>query len=150
MEDKTSLEFYARKILPEAQIRKFRYRADLLVKELELESKYPEVKNVLYDVFNAVKERDYSKYLISHKQLGGRVSESSLYWMILRQLLVQMKIETQEQKDVIEKINKRGWELDIKEMKVLENLHKQEKRLTKRESELLRFYAQGKSLMEMF
>ena len=39
MVDKTSLEWYANKILPEAQVRKFRVRQDLLAQELENEAK---------------------------------------------------------------------------------------------------------------
>lgn len=87
MEEKTSLEWYAKKILPDAQIRKFRYRQDLLVKELESEADFPEVKNVLSDIFIAVKERDYKKYLLSHKQLAGRVDEDTL-WHSIRYSIV--------------------------------------------------------------
>lgn len=78
LEEKTSLEWYARKIIPEEQLRKFRYRQDLLAKELEKESEFPEVNNVLGDIFVAVKEKNFSKYLIAHKHLNGRIDEDTI------------------------------------------------------------------------
>lgn len=74
----TQLERYAQKILPQCQIEKFRYFPDMLSMELELEARFPEVKNVLSDVFTAVKEKNFSKFLIAHKQLAGRIDEETL------------------------------------------------------------------------
>ena len=76
--DKTSLEWYASKLLPPEQIRKFGYRQDLLSKELENEASFPEVNNVLSDIFIAVKEKNYQKFLIAHMHLNGRIDEETL------------------------------------------------------------------------
>lgn len=76
--ENTSLEWYAKKILPDAQVRKFRYRQDLLARELERESEFPEIQNVLSDIFISVKEKNYRKYIIAHKQLANRIDEDTL------------------------------------------------------------------------
>lgn len=76
--ENTALEWYAKKVLPECQIRKFKYRQDLLAKELEKEAEFPEIKNVLGDIFIAVKEGDFKKFLMSHKHLNGRIDEETL------------------------------------------------------------------------
>lgn len=76
--DKTSLEWYASRVLPPAQIRKFRIRQDLLAKELEKEAEFPEVSNVLGDIFTAVKEKNFGKFLMAHKHLNGRIDEETV------------------------------------------------------------------------
>lgn len=137
MENKTSLEDYAKKILPEAQLKKFRYRQDLLVKELENESQFPEVENVLLDIFIAVKERDYKKYLIAHRQLNNRISETTLIWSIRHSIL--SKRETPCGKCEACRSGKR--ELCKKKKKPV---------ITKREAFVLEELSSGKSLMETF
>lgn len=80
--DKTKLEHYASKILPECQVRKFRYAPELLAQELENEAKFPEVSNVLSDIYAAVKDKSLPKFLIAHRQLAGRISEETLCYSI--------------------------------------------------------------------
>lgn len=136
-EEKTSLEWYARKILPESQLKKFRYRQDLLVKELELEAQFPEIDNVLSDIFIAVKERDYKKYLIAHKQLNGRISEITLIWSIRHSILSKKEMPCGKCSDC--KAGKS--ELCKKKKKPV---------ITKREAFVLQELSMGKSLLEVF
>lgn len=105
MVDKTSLEWYAGKILPEAQIRKFRFRQDLLAKELENEAKFPEVKNVLSDIFIAVREKDYKKFLYAHNQLAGRVDEETIFHAIRYNIISKTSPLTKREAEVLEKLN---------------------------------------------
>ena len=122
----TSLEWYAKRILPEAQIRKFRYRQDLLSQELENESRFPEVQNVLSDIFTAVKEKNYQKYLIAHRQLNGRIDEETLRQAVRYSIISK----AWEKKD--------GQETQKRAV------------LTKREAFVLSRLQEGKSLMEVF
>lgn len=103
--DKTSLEWYARKLLPECQILKFRYRPDLLVKELEREADFPEVKNVLSDIFVAVKEGNYKKYIIAHRQLSERIDEETLRHSIRYSILSKREPLTKREAYVLRLIS---------------------------------------------
>lgn len=124
--EQTSLEWYAKRILPEAQIRKFRYRQDLLSRELENESRFPEVQNVLSDIFTAVKEKNYQKYLIAHRQLNGRIDEETLRQAV-KYGIISRAWETKDGKET----QKRAV-------------------FTKREAFVLSQLQEGKSLMEVF
>lgn len=103
--EKTSLEWYAHKVLPEPQVRKFRYRQDLLVKELENEATFPEVKNVLSDIFVAVREKDYKKYLLAHRQLAGRVDEDTLWHSVRYSILSKKEPLTKREAFVLSRFN---------------------------------------------
>lgn len=103
--DTTSLEFYARKILPEAQIRKFRFRQDLLAEELENEAKFPEVKNVLSDIYTAIKEKDFKKFLYAHRQLGGRIDEETIFHAIRYSIISKTSPLTKREAEVLQKFN---------------------------------------------
>lgn len=105
LKDRTSLEWYARKILPEEQIKKFKYRQDLLQRELEREAQFPEVKNILADVFSAVKDKNYKKFLYSHMQLAGRIDEVTLLQSIRYNILSKTTALTKREAEVLEKFN---------------------------------------------
>ena len=124
--EQTSLEWYAKRILPEAQIRKFRYRQDLLSKELGNGSRLPGSQHVLSEIFVAVKEKNYQEYLIAHKQLNGRIDEETL-----RQAVRYSIVSKSWEKKDGEEVQKRAV-------------------LTKREAFVLSQLQAGKSLMEVF
>ena len=137
LESSTSLEGYARKILPEAQLKKFRYRQDLLIKALEHESQFPEVENVLLDVFIAVRERDYKKFLMAHRQLNGRVPEMTLVRSIRDTSLSKKEIPCGK----CSNCRSGNGQLCQKKKKPV---------ITKREAFVLQELSAGKSLMEVF
>lgn len=103
IKDRTSLERYAHKVLSEAQIGKFRYRPDLLQKELENEAEFPEVKNVLGDIFVAVREKNYKKFLYAHKQLAGRVDEDTIWQSIRYSIISKTEPLTKREAEVLQK-----------------------------------------------
>lgn len=105
IKDRTSLEWYANKILPESQVRKFRVRQDLLAQELENEARFPEVKNVLSDIFIAVREKDYKKFLYAHRQLAGRIDEETIFQSIRYSIVSKTSPLTKREAEVLEKIN---------------------------------------------
>lgn len=105
IQDRTSLEWYAKRILPEEQISKFRFRQDLLAKELENEARFPEVKNVLSDIFVAVKEKDFKKFLYAHRQLAGRVDEETIFQAMRYSIVSKTSPLTKREAEVLEKMN---------------------------------------------
>lgn len=135
--DKSSLESYALRILPEAQVRKFRYRPDLLTQELESESAFPEISNVLSDIFTAVKDKNYQKFLIAHRQLNGRIDEETLTQAIRHSIVSK----TEEPCGKCEK---------CRSGKRQECQHKKLAIVTKREAYVLSKLSKGASLLEVF
>lgn len=137
MEDKTVLESYALRILPEAQLRKFRYRPDLLTAELQHEAEFPEVSNVLSDIFVAVREKDYKKFLTAHKQLNARIDEETLVQSIRHSIAVK----TDEPCGKCHECKAGNKQKCIDKKKAV---------LTKREAFVLSALTHGKSLLEVF
>lgn len=111
--EKTSLEWYAQKILSPAQIRKFGYRQDLLAKELENESRFPEVKNVLSDIYQAVKEKNLQKYLMAHRHLAGRIDEDTLRYAIRHDILSKKEPLTKREALVLTELLKEKSLLEV-------------------------------------
>lgn len=104
--DSTQLEKYAKKLLPECQILKFKYRQDLLAKELENEAFYPEVANVLSDIYSAVKDKDLRKYLQARNNLAGRIEEDTLIQSIRYSIASKTSPLTRREVEVLRLLNK--------------------------------------------
>lgn len=100
-EERTQLEFYALRILPQCQVSKFRYRQDLLAKELENEAENPEVNNVLSDIFVAVREKNIKKFLTARKHLNGRVDEETIRQSIRRSIAAKTEPITKRESEVL-------------------------------------------------